>query len=41
MEYEDMELLRKIGAEAISFGAIHLLTPWRPTQFVLRNMKEI
>ncbi len=34
MEFEDMEKLRKLGAKAISFGAIHLRTPWKPTLFV-------
>ena len=34
MEFEDMEELRRIGAKAISFGAIHLRTPWKPTTIV-------
>lgn len=37
MEFEDMEKLRSLGAKAISFGAIHLRTPWRPTKFVERE----
>ena len=34
MEFEDMKKLRKLGAKAISFGAIHLRTPWKPTSFI-------
>jgi len=34
MEFEDMEKLRRLGARAISFGAIHLRTPWKPTSIV-------
>lgn len=37
MEYEDMDRVRTLGAKAVSFGAIHLRTPWRPTQFVERE----
>lgn len=40
MEFEDMQTLRDYGAKAISFGAIHLRTPWKPTQFVLREERE-
>jgi dihydroorotate dehydrogenase len=40
MQYEDMKKLRMLGADAISFGAIHLRTPWRPTAFVKKEMKE-
>lgn len=37
MEFEDMEKLRKFGAKAIGFGAIHLRTPWKPTSFVRKE----
>lgn len=37
MEFEDMEKLRRIGAKAIGFGAIHLRTPWKPTSFVKKE----
>ncbi len=40
MEYEDLERLRKLGASAISFGAIHLRTPWKPTTIVERDIAE-
>lgn len=34
MEFEDVESVRKLGAKAVSFGAIHLRTPWKPTSIV-------
>jgi len=37
MEFEDMEKLRRLGAKAISFGAIHLRTPWKPTSFIKKE----
>lgn len=37
MEFEDMNRVRKLGAQAVSFGAIHLRTPWKPTQFVRKE----
>ncbi len=37
MEFEDIKQLCALGAPAISFGAIHLRTPWRPTTFVKRE----
>jgi dihydroorotate dehydrogenase (NAD+) catalytic subunit len=37
MEYADMEQVRKFGAQAVSFGTIHLRTPWRPTAFVKKE----
>jgi dihydroorotate dehydrogenase (NAD+) catalytic subunit len=40
-EYEDMACVRTYGAKAVSFGAIHLRTPWRPTSFVRRELREI
>ena len=41
MEYEDLKRVRDLGARAISFGAIHLRTPWKPTAFVQRERKEL
>ncbi len=41
MEYEDLGQLRKLGASAISFGAIHLRTPWKPTLIVERELGHI
>ncbi|MFZ2763600.1 MAG: hypothetical protein WAX80_00980, partial [Minisyncoccia bacterium] len=38
MEFEDVARLRTLGASAISFGAIHLRTPWKPTSIVERDM---
>ncbi len=37
MEFEDMDRVRKLGAQAVSFGAIHLRTPWKPTSFVQKE----
>lgn len=37
MEYEDLDQVRKLGARAISFGAIHLRTPWKPTAIVRKE----
>jgi len=39
MEYADMAKVRDCGAEAISFGAIHLRTPWKPTSIVERELR--
>jgi len=39
-EFEDIEQLRKLGAQAISFGSIFLRYPRRPTQFVRKDMKR-
>ena len=39
-DYEDIEKLRVIGASAISFGAIFLRYPWRPTAYVRRDKSE-
>lgn len=36
-KFEDIAKLRSLGAKAISFGAIFLRYPWRPTQFVRRD----
>lgn len=41
MEYGDLRHLRRLGASAISFGAIHLRTPWKPTSIVKRDMDTI
>ncbi|MEY2640728.1 MAG: hypothetical protein RL150_121 [Candidatus Parcubacteria bacterium] len=40
MQFADIETLRRLGAQAISYGAIHLLTPWRPTSFVKKDNKN-
>lgn len=40
VSYDDIRTVRSLGAKAVSFGAVHLRTPWRPTQFVLRDMEE-
>jgi len=37
MEFKDMEKLRRLGAQAIGFGAIHLLAPWKPTSFIKKE----
>ncbi len=39
MEFVDMECVRKLGAKAVSFGAIHLRTPWKPTSFVRKETR--
>jgi len=39
-DYDDIEKLRKIGADAISFGSVSTKYPWRPTSYVKRDMKE-
>lgn len=38
-KFDDIKRLRELGAEAISFGSIHLLHPWRPTMFARKDMK--
>jgi dihydroorotate dehydrogenase len=38
-EYEDLDRLRKLGADAISFGSIFLRHPWQPTSFVRRDQQ--
>jgi len=40
MEFEDMEKLKRLGAKAIGFGAIHLRTPWKPTSFIKREIRN-
>jgi len=37
MEYDDLGRVRRLGASAVSFGAIHLLTPWKPTAIVRKE----
>ena len=39
MEFADLERVRALGARAVSFGAIHLRTPWKPTAIVLRDKR--
>jgi dihydroorotate dehydrogenase len=34
MERADLAKVRALGAKAVSFGAIHCRTPWKPTQIV-------
>lgn len=41
MEYSDLIKLRTLGAKAISYGAIHLRTPWKPTSLVIKDTKQI
>ncbi|MCX6759884.1 MAG: hypothetical protein NTW46_00890 [Candidatus Nealsonbacteria bacterium] len=36
-DFKDIETLKIIGADAISFGSIFLRYPWRPTMFVLKQ----
>lgn len=38
--FKDMDILKSMGAEAISFGSIFTLYPWRPTMFVRRIKKR-
>ncbi len=40
MEYDDLARVRALGAQAVSFGAIHLRTPWMSTQIVAREEYE-
>ncbi len=40
MRFEDLETVRRLGAKAVSFGAIHFRTPWRPTAIVRRDLEE-
>ncbi|MDD5290360.1 MAG: hypothetical protein PHT40_04175 [Patescibacteria group bacterium] len=39
-DYEDIGRVRSYGAKAISFGSVFTCYPWRPTQFVRKDMKE-
>jgi len=40
MEFKDLEKVRRFGARAISFGAIHLRTPWKPTLIVEKEIRN-
>jgi dihydroorotate dehydrogenase len=40
MEFADLARVRAQGASAVSFGAIHLLTPWKPTSIVRKDMQN-
>lgn len=37
MDFADLEKVRSLGAKAVSFGAIHLKTPCKPTSIVRRE----
>ena len=37
MNYRDVWQMKRAGARAISYGAIHLRTPWRPTAIVRKE----
>lgn len=39
-EYGDIEKVRNLGADAISFGSIFLRYPWRPAIYVKRDIME-
>ncbi|MFH1749735.1 MAG: hypothetical protein ABH837_02495 [bacterium] len=39
-EFSDIARLRTLGARAISFGAVFIPYPWRPTLFVKKEQKE-
>lgn len=39
-EYEDIQKAKDDGADAVSFGAVHLLRPWAPTRWVNRYLQE-
>jgi len=38
MNIEDVKFVRQLGARAVSFGAIHFRTPWKPTSIVRKEM---
>jgi len=38
MAYADLARARAIGANAVSFGSIHMRTPWKPTAIVRRDL---
>ncbi len=38
MEFSDLEKVRALGADAVSFGVIHILTPWKATAIVTKDM---
>lgn len=39
-DFEDIDRLRRIGVKAISFGAVHIPYPWRPTRYVRRDQRR-
>jgi len=39
MDEEDVKFVQGFGAQAVSFGMIHFLTPWKPTKIVEKEMK--
>ncbi len=39
-DFEDIQKIRDLGAKAISFGSIFMRYPWRPTQYVKRDIKS-
>jgi dihydroorotate dehydrogenase (NAD+) catalytic subunit len=40
MDFSDIAKVRALGARAVSYGAIHFRTPWKPTQLVRRDLAE-
>ncbi len=40
-DFKDIQGLRDLGAEAISFGSVFLPYPWRPTLFVRRDIRRL
>ncbi len=39
-KYDDLGRLRAFGANALSFGAVHISRPWFPTYAVRRDLRE-
>ncbi len=39
-DYEDIAKVRSLGAKAISFGAIFMKYPWRPTRYLKRDQNS-
>jgi len=37
-EYEDMQKVRDLGAQAVSFGSVFMRYPWRPTRYVTKEL---
>lgn len=40
MDHADVDRVFTLGARAVSFGAIHLRTPWKPTSIVMSEQRE-
>jgi len=40
-DYEDIEKVYNFGAKAYSFGSRFMLTPWLPTRYVKKYLKEV